>query len=324
MIRDICKSILITVLVIWSGVVPADQGKRLPTIGMAIPVDQSTDAPFQKAFRDGLRDIGYVDGKNVMIVVRYANGDPDTLQAMIKELIALRVDVLVGDAQLLKEATTTIPIVSPTMGDPVKTGLVSSLARPGGNLTGVSAQVYDVLAKELELARDLVPNLRRLCLLFDENDEPNVAAYADTEFRSLARALGVSVRIMPVGTLADIQAALTTIHKERPQVLIVLESALMHQHLHTIMDSVAHRLPVISQKRDFAEAGALLSYSVDWLAMFRRSAGYVDKLLKGANPGDLPIEQPTKFELVVNLKTAKALGITIPESILLRADEVIR
>ena len=324
MIRHICKSILIALLTVGSGVAFADEGRKLPTIGLAIPVDQSTDAPFQKALRDGLRDLGYVDGKNVTIMVRYANGDPNKLRLLIKELIALHVDVLVGDAPPLKEATTTIPIVSPTMRDPVKTGLVASLARPGGNLTGVSAQVYDVLAKELELARDLVPNLRRLCLLFDENDEPNVVAYANTEFRALAHSLGISVRMMPVGTLADIQAALNTIHKERPQVLIVLDSPLMTQHNHTIMDSVAHRLPVISQGRDFAKAGALLTYSVDWLDMFRRSAGYIDKILKGAKPGDLPIEQPSKFDFVINLKTAKEFGISIPESILLRADKVIR
>jgi putative tryptophan/tyrosine transport system substrate-binding protein len=174
------------------------------------------------------------------------------------------------------------------------------------------------------LARDLIPNLRRLCLLFDVNDQPNVVAYANTEFRVLAQSLGISVRMMPVGTLADIQGALNAIHKERPQLLIVLDSPLMTQHNRTIMDSVTHRLPVISQGRDFGKAGALLTYSVDWLDMFRRSAGYIDKILKGAKTGDLPIEQPTKLNLVVNLKTAKALGIKVPGSILVRADEILR
>ena len=322
-IREISKTILITLLVIGSRVVPADQGKKLPTIGMAIPVDQSTDAPFQKALRDGLRDLGYVDGKNVTIIVRYANGDPDKLRDLTKELIALHVDVLVGPPTL-KEVTTTVPIVAAIWGDPVKAGLVASLARPGGNLTGVSAQSYDIAPKQLELAREVVPKLRRLCLLLDETDEPNPVAYANTEFRALAHDMGVSVRMIPVGTVDDIKAALKTIRKERLQVLVVWDSPLMTQYHRKIMDSVAHRLPVISDGRHFAESGALLTYSVDQLDMFRRAAAYVDKILKGAKPGDLPIEQPTKFELVVNLKTAKALGITIPESILLRADEVIR
>jgi putative ABC transport system substrate-binding protein len=302
----------------------ADETRRLPTIGMAIPVDQATDEPFQKAFRDGLSALGYVDGKNVAIVVRYANGDPKRLRALIKELIALHVDVLVGDAPALREATTTIPIVSPTMGDPVRTGLVTSLARPGGNLTGVSMQTYDVWPKRLELAKELVPNLSRLCLLFDKNDEPDAVTYANTEFRALARGAGMTVRTLPVGSLDELRAALMSIHKERPQLLIVWDSPLMTQYRHTIMDSVARRVPVVSEARHFAEAGALLTYSVDQFDLFRRSAAYIDKILKGAKPGALPIEQPTKFELIVNLKTAKALGIVIPESILLRADEVIR
>lgn len=324
MIRFVIQIILVVLPTIGIRLVSADQGQKLPTIGMVIPVDPSADAPFQKAFREGLRDLGYVDGQNVTIVARYANGDPTKLPMLVKEVIGLHVDVLVGDAPVLKPATTTIPIVSPTMGDPVKTGLVASLARPGGNLTGVSWQMYDVLAKELQLARELIPNLSRICLLFDENDEPNVVAYANTEFRALARELGMSVRLMPVGTLDDIRAGLRTIDKERPQALIVLDTPLIFQHRHLIVGSVARRLPVISQGRDYAEAGALLSYSIDWLDMFRRSAAYVVKILKGAKPGDLPIEQPTKFELIVNLKSAKALRIKVPESILQRADEVIR
>jgi putative ABC transport system substrate-binding protein len=302
----------------------ADEAPKVPTIGMAVPVDPETDAPFQKAFRDGLRALGYVDGKNVIVIVRYANGDPTRLQMLVKELISLHVDVLVGDAPVLKAATTTIPIVSPTMGDPVKTGLVASLARPGGNLTGVSAQIYDIWPKQLELARELVPNLKSLCLLFDANDEPNAVTNANTEFRALARDMGIAVRLLPVGSLDDIRVALRTIRKERPQALIVWDSPLMIQHHHAIMDSVAHRLPVMSQGRDIAEAGALLTYSVDWRDMFRRSAAYVDRILKGAKAGDLPIEQPTKFELIVNLKTANALGLKVPESILVRADDIIR
>jgi ABC-type uncharacterized transport system substrate-binding protein len=324
MIRFVVHGLLIGSLAMGPVLTSADEGRKLPTIGFAVPVDPATDAPYQKAFRNGLRDVGYVDGKNVTLIARYANGDPAKLRALIKELIALRVDILVGDAPVLMEATTTIPIVSATMADPVRNGLVASLARPGGNLTGVSAQTYDLWPKRLELARELVPNLRRLCFLFDTNDEPYALTYANAEFKALARGAGMTVRTLPVGSLDDLRAALRTIHKEHPQVLMVWSSPLVTQHRRTIMDSVAHRLPVISDGRFLADAGALLTYSVDWVDMFRRSATYVDKILKGAKPADLPIEQPTKFKLVVNLKTARGLGIKVPESILVRADELIR
>jgi putative ABC transport system substrate-binding protein len=323
-IQGIRKGFLVVLAAIGFGLAYADEGRKLPTIGMAIPVDPATDAPFQKAFRDGLRAKGYEDGKNVTIIVRYADSDPSKLRALIKELIALHVDILVGDAPALKQATATIPIVSPTMGDPVKTGLVASLARPGGNLTGLSMQTYDVWPKRLELAKELVPNLGRLCLLVDKNDEPGAVAYANSEFRALARSAGMTLRTLAVGSPVDLRAALRTIQKERPQVLIVWDSPLMTQYRHTIMHSVANRLPVLSEGRHHAEAGALLTYSVEQFDLFRRSATYIDKILKGVNPGELPIEQPTKFELIVNLKTAKALNIPIPESILLRADEVIK
>ena len=324
MIYGICKAALVVSAVIGLGFASADEGRKLSTIGMVTTPDRATAEPYDKAFREELRNLGYVDGENVTIIQRYANGDPATLRKVIKELVALHVDVLWGDAPLLKEATKTIPIVSPTMGDPVKTGLVASLAHPGGNLTGVSAQTYDVWPKQLELAKELVPNLRHLCLLFDRNDEPNAVTNANVEFRELAQGIGITVRTLPVASLDDLRAALKTIQRERPQALFVWLSPLLFQHQHLIMNSVARRMPVIGESREYAEAGALLTYSVDWLDMFKRSAVYVVKILKGAKPADLPIEQPTKFELVVNLKTAKALGITIPESILLQANEVIR
>jgi putative tryptophan/tyrosine transport system substrate-binding protein len=322
-IRLVIYSLLIAAMAMGAALTAADEGRKLPTIGHAIPVDPATDAPYRKAFNDGMRELGYVDGKNITSIARFANGDPAKLRAFIKELVELRVDVLVGDARLLKEATTTIPIVSPTMGDPVRTGLVASLARPGGNLTGLSAQTYDIWPKQLELAMELVPNLTRLCFLFDTNDEPDALAHA-AEFKAQSRSAGMTVLTLPVGSLDDIQSALRTIRKAPPQVLVVWSSPLLTQHRRTIMNSVGHRLPVISDGRFFAEAGALLTYSVDWQDMFRRSAVYVDKILKGAKPGDLPIEQPTKFVLIVNLQTAKALHVKIPESIFVRADKIIQ
>jgi putative ABC transport system substrate-binding protein len=322
--HGICKSILITLVAIGSGLAYADEGGKLPIVGLAIPVDPSTDAPLQKAFRDGLRDLGYVDGTNVTLIVRYSNGDPSKLREIIRELIELKVDVLMGDAPPLKEATTTIPIVSPTMSDPVRTGLVASLGRPGGNVTGLSSQRYDIDPKLLELTKELQPNLKRLCLLFDESREHNLVNYANSEFRALARNVGVSVCMIPVRTLNDIRAVSGVIDRERPQAALVWGSAFIYQHRRALIGPVAHRLPITGEGRELVEAGAVLSYSVEWLDMFRRSAAYVGKILKGAKPADLPIEQPTKFKLVVNLRIAKALNIKVPESILVRADEVIR
>jgi putative tryptophan/tyrosine transport system substrate-binding protein len=301
----------------------ADEAGRIPTIGGAVPVDQATDAPYNRALLEGFRQLGYVDGKNIKLIIRYADGDPAKLRAIIKELVELRVDVLMGDAPLLKEATSTIPIVSMTMGDPVRTGLVASLARPGGNLTGLSVQSYDLWPKQLEFAKEIVPNLARVAFLFDTTDEPGALARS-AEFTQLARRLGITTVTHAISSTDDIQSALRTINKDRPQAVVVWTSPLLTQHRRTILSSLGHRFPVISDGRFFAEAGALLSYSVDWPDLFRRSATYVDKILKGAKPGDLPVEQPTKFELVVNLQAAKALRVTVPESILVRADKIIQ
>jgi putative ABC transport system substrate-binding protein len=315
---------LAVVLLMSAQLGSADESSKLPTIGLAIPIDAATDAPYQKAFRDGLRDLGYVEGKNIAFVVRYANGDPAALRVLIRELVGLRVDVLWGDAPALKEATATIPIVSPTMGDPVRTGLVASLARPGGNLTGLSAQSYDAAPKLLELSKELLPKLRRLSLLFDDSREPNLGNFIDGQFRALARGVGVNIRPIPVRTVDDIRGVPKLIDHDRPQAIMIWASAFTYQHRHTLIGSVAHRVPVIADGPQLAEAGAVLTYSVDWFDVFRRSAGYVDRILKGAKPADLPIEQPTKFKLVVNRKAARDLNIKVPESILSRADDIIQ
>ena len=302
----------------------ADEARKLPTIGLAVPVDPATDAPFSKAFRDGLRDLGYVDGENVVLVVRYSNGDPEKYRALIQELIALRVDVLWGEAKELKEATTTIPIVSPTMADPVSSGLVANLAHPGGNLTGVSYQAFDVELKIVQLTKELVPRLKRLCLLFDPNRDPGSTSFVHNEYRARARDVGVNVCFIPIRTLDDIRAMPNIINKERPQAIAIWSSPFLVQHHAALLSSIPHRIPVIGDERGYSDLGAVLTYSVDWLAMFRRTAVYVDRILKGAKPGDLPIEQPTKFNLVVNLRAAKTLGIKVPEPLLVRAEEVIR
>lgn len=305
----------------------ADDVRKLPKIGIAVPVDPVTDVPYNTAYREGLRALGYVDGENVILIMRYANGDPAKYPLIIQELIALNVDILVGEAAALKKATTTIPIVSATMDDPVKTGLVASLARPGGNLTGVSAQAFDIWPKHLELARELVPKLKHLCVLL-HMDQYSMGAAPDERsyqegFESLARSIGVKVSAFPVASYDDILAALRNIRQSCAEALIVRSSPLMIEHRDTVMGAVARRLPVIGDGKFSAEAGPLLSYSVDYLDSFRRSTVYMVKILNGAKPGDLPIEQPTKFKLVVNMKVARELGLTVPESIMVRADQVI-
>ena len=320
---------LLTVFVI-AGAQPVfpDEGAKLPKIGIAVPVDPVTDVPYNTAYRDGLREQGYVDGENVILIMRYANGDPAKYPLIIQGLIALDVDILVGEAAALKKATTTIPIVSATMDDPVKTGLVASLAHPGGNLTGISAQAFDIWPKHLELARELVPNLKHLCILlhqeqFSMGAAPGEPSYEES-FETLARSVGVRVSAFPVASYDDILGALRDIRQSCSEALIVRSSPLMLEHRGTIMDAVARKLPVIGDGKFSAEAGPLLSYSVDYLDSFRRSTVYMVKILNGAKPGDLPIEQPTKFKLVVNMKVARELGLTIPESIMVRADQVIQ
>ena len=318
---------ILAALLLWvAGPAVADEGRKLPRIGLAIPVDAATDAPYQKAFREGLRELGYVDGKNVSLIVRYGNGDPERYREVIQELVALRVDVLCGEARELREATTTIPIVSPTMdwGDPVKSGLVASLARPGGNLTGPSSQRHDIDPKLLQLTKELRPDAKRICLVFDGRPQLNLADYANNDFRGFARKVGLSVRTIPILALDDARRVPQIIDQERPQAILVWLSPLTSQQRQVLLGPVATRLPVIGDLPGFAEAGAVVTYSVDWIDTFRRTATYVDKILKGAKPGDLPIEQPTKFKMVVNLKAAEALSIRVPESILVQADEVIR
>ena len=320
------RMLLLGMVVSAMQVAAADENRRVPSIGLAIPVDPGSDAPYQQAFRDGLRELGYVDGKNVNLIVRYSRGDPAKYREIARELIALHVDVLWGEAQELKEETTTIPIVSPTMGfgDPVRLGLVSSLAKPGGNLTGPSTQRHDIDPKLLQLTKELLPGLRRLCLLYDGRPQRNLRDYAENEFRALARDFGVSVCMIPIRTADDVATVPRIIEQQRPQAVMFWISEFMYQHHRALIAPIAHRLPVVGDLREVALAGAVLVYSADRVHQFKRSAVYVDKILRGAKPGDLPIEQPTQFKLVLNLRTADALGIKVPESIQVLADESIR
>jgi putative ABC transport system substrate-binding protein len=308
-----------------SGLAHSDAARKLPLIGEVWFSNPSIAGPYDLAFRDGLRELGYVDGKNVTIVTRYANGDVAQVPVVLDQLISLPVDVIAVSpkaVQVARQKTATIPIVCPDMGNPVRDGLVASLAHPGGNLTGGYALDTETNAKRLELTIEIAPGTKTLGVMFDGNDMSLVQNAK--ALRALAQTVGVSVRTFAVRDWNEIQTAFSTIERDRVQALMIFDNPLTEAHLEAIMRYAAHRLPVVSEGRDWAKAGALLAYGADYHDMWKHSAVFVDKILKGAKPGDLPVEQPTKFDLLVNMRTAKALGIAVPESILLRADEIIR
>ncbi len=283
-----------------------------------------------EAFRQGLRDLGYVEGRNLVIEYRNAEGKPERYPALAAELVALKVDIIVTSSQIsalaAKQATKTIPIVFANAGDPVESGLVTSLARPGGNVTGLSNLSRDLVGKCLEHLKQALPEVSRVAALWQpgaigERTEKDVLKEADVA----ARALGVRLQFVEARGPADFDRAFSDMTKARAGALTVLSGAMFFIERRRLVDLAAkHRLPAVYQTRDFVDAGGLMSYGQDLAYMFRRAATYVDKILKGAKPGDLPVEQPTKFELVINLKTAKALGLTIPRSLLSLADQVIQ
>ena len=282
-----------------------------------------------QAFLHGLRDHGYVEGRNVVIEYRSAEGKIDRLPTLAAELVSLKVDVIVAAvtaaALAAKQATRTIPIVFPLVSDPVATGLVASLARPGGNATGLSFFAPELVGKSMELLKQAVPGVSRVAVLWLP------AAFAEHQGKALvknaegaARALNVRLQLVETRGPDDFEKAFSEMARARADALMVLTGTFVQVGVGRVVDLVAKsRLPAIYPLREAVEAGGLMSYGPNVSDQFRRAATYVDKILKGANPADLPVEQPTKFELVINLKTAKALGLTIPASVLARADEVI-
>jgi len=282
-----------------------------------------------EAFRQGLRDLGYVEGRNVVIEYRNNEGKNERLPALAAELVALKVDVILAAATphalAAKQATRTIPIVFAATGDAVADGLVTSLARPGGNLTGLSFFTPELVGKRLELLKQTVPGISRVAVLWNpgglgENTEKDVLKRAEVA----ARAIGMQLQFVEARGPADFDRVFSDMTRARAGALTVLTSAMLFEERKRLVDLVAkNRLPAVYPWREFVDAGGLMAYGPDLADLFRRAATYVDKILKGAKPGDLPVEQPTKFELVINLKTAKALGLTIPPSLLQRADQVI-
>ena len=306
---------------------PAQQPTKIPRIGFLSASSPAALSARIEAFRQGLRELGYVEGKNIVIEWRSAEGKLDRIPALAAELVRLKVDIIVTAGPSLthaaKEATSTIPIVMTFDPDPVGSGFVASLARPGGNITGLSTLSPEISGKQLELLKETVPKLSRVAVLGNSTSPGNAQALREMEL-----AAGVSkakLQYLDVLDPKDIETAFRAASKGRADVILVLPSPLLTSQRTQIVDlAVKSRLPAIYFQTEFVEAGGLMSYGASITDMDRRSATYVDKILKGAKPADLPVERPTKFEFVINLKTAKALNLTIPQSVLYRADKVIK
>jgi len=303
----------------------AQPAAKVARIGYLSPAG-GAGSPFAEAFRQGLRELGYVEGQTIALEFRAATGG-DQLPALTAELVQLPVDVLVAHssvaAQAAKNTTTTIPIVMVSSGDPVATGLVASLARPGGNITGLTGLATELGGKRLELLREAIPSLSRVAVLWNSRDA--AMTLTSTEIQATARTLGVTVQPLGVREAKDIDSAIAAMTEERPDALFMITDMLTRRRTQQVVDFAAQRqLPTLFEGRGPVAEGGLMSYGPSFPDLLRRAATYVDKILKGAKPADLPVEQPMKFELVINLKTAQALGLTISPALLFQADEVIQ
>jgi len=308
----------------WPLAARAQQPAKLPTIGYLGTAAASAWAPWTAAFVQRLHELGWTDGRTVAIQYRWAEGRAERSAELAAELARLKVDVIVtgGNAALAaKQASSVVPIVFTQMDDPVGMGLVASLARPGGNVTGLAMQQTEIVGKRLSLLREVIPDLRRLAIM--ANVEYPFAALEMAEAQTAARTLGLDAAVFEIRRAEDIAPAFEAL-KDRADALYVVGDALVATHRIQINAlALIRRLPTTHVAREFAEAGGLMSYGPNLLDLFRRAADYVDKILRGAKPADIPVEQPTKFELVINLKTAKALGLTIPPTLFATATELI-
>ncbi len=320
---------LIVPLVLGCLVVPlaveAQPSAKVARIGYLSPAG-GAGSPLAEAFRQGLRELGYVEGHNIALEFRAATAG-EQLPALAAELVQLPVDVLVAHssvaAQAVKNTTTTIPIVMVSSGDPVATGLVASLARPGGNLTGLTGLATELSGKRLELLREAIPSVSRVAVLWNARDAAMTHTFSGIQ--AAAPGLGVTVQPLGVQEAEDIDSAIAAMRAELPDALFMITDVLTRRHTQQVVDFAAQRqLPTLFEGRGPVAEGGLMSYGPSVTELLRRAASYVDRILKGAKPGDLPVERPMKFELVINLKTAKALGLTIPPTLLFQADEVIK
>jgi len=318
---------LVVAIIILLSVNPADaqQAKKVPRIGFL----RSSDYPsaYMEAFKQGLRDLGYVEGQNIAIEYRYAEGKAERYRDLATELVRLKVDVMVvgggvGATSAAMQATNTIPIVMAHASDPVGAGLVTSLARPGGNVTGLSSVSLDLTGKRLELLKETLPKVSRIAVLYQPT--PNkLAEFKETE--TAAQSLGVQLQSLEVQSPNDFEAALKAATQKRSGAVLVLQSGITDTHRKRIVElATKNGIPTMLADSERMDSGGLMSYGPNYPDMWRRAATYVDKILKGAKPADLPVEQPMKFEFVINLKTAKQIGLTIPPNVLVRADKVIK
>jgi putative ABC transport system substrate-binding protein len=319
---------LIIAFAMCGAVATAQQATKVPRIGYLSPTSPSASPTRIEAFRQGLRELGYIEGKNILIEYRYAEGKFDRLPALAAELVSFKVDLIVTTGPTVtraaKSATTTVPIVMATDSDPVGNGFVASLARPGRNITGLSALAPELSGKQLELLKEIVPKLSRVAV-FGTSTNPGNAQML-REVKLAAGAFGMKLQYLEVRGLNDIETAFRVATKERAAAVLYLVAGLVDAGHQTEITEFAlkNRLPAIYRNQQFVEAGGLVSYGVSTADLDRRAATYVDKILKGRMPADLPVEQPTKFDFIINLKAAKQIGLTIPPNVLARADKVIR
>jgi putative ABC transport system substrate-binding protein len=304
----------------------AQQPKNVPRIGLLITNSRASESTSFEAFHRGLQELGYVEGQNIVIEYRYADGKLEQLPQFAAELVRLNVEVIVTSGtpptHAAQQATKTIPIVMTVVGDPIEVGFVASLAQPGGNITGLTAMTRQLSGKRLELLKEAFPEISRVAVLVDGT----LAAQQMQETQLASQALGITLQALDVrGPNPDLDGAFSTATSQRADALFIPTGQILNLHKKRVVDLVAQsRLPAMSATREFVEAGGLMSYGPSLPENWRRAATYIDKLLKGTKPADLPVEQPMKFELVINLKTAKALGLTIPPTLLFQADEVIQ
>ena len=327
MTKKIYRIALCTMLFALSLSAEAQQPTKIPRIGYLLGVSLSASSTRTEAFRQGLRDFGYVEGNNIIIEWRSAEGKFDRLPALAAELVRLKVDVIVTAGPIptraAKEVTSTIPIIMTQDPDPVGNGFVASLARPGGNITGLSTLAPELSGKQLELLKEIIPKLTRVAVFGTSTRAGNAQALKEIELA--AGAFKVKLQYLDVLDPKDIETAFQGATKGRAEAVLVLQSAVFFSQRTQIAElAIKSRLPAIYYTTEFVEAGGLMSYATSYTDLFRRAATYVDKILKGRTPSDLPVEQPMKFEFVVNLKAAKQIGLTIPPNVLVRADKVIR
>ena len=320
-----CLALGAMLFVLCSAVQAQQPATKVPRIGYLTPGSESTYASSIEAFRQGLRELGYVEGKNINIVVRYAEGKLERLPELAEELVRLKVDIIVAQGtppvQAAKRATTTIPIIFPGVADPVAFGFVGSLARPGGNLTGLTNYSPELSGKRVELLKEALPRISRVAVLRD----PRLPPDSFNETQKASQSFALKLQSLEIRNAADLETAFSAMSKERPDAFITLPQAVPSFHRRQILEfATKNRLPSTHGQKEWVESGGLMSYGPDSLDIHRRAATYVNKILKGAKPADLPVEQPMKFEFVINLKTAKQIGVTIPQSVLYRADRVIK